>query len=264
MCFHPALTAVAHVRRGQTGLLYVIVSYLMELTWRQRIDGVLLAHHALSAVGILIMAGELAWLLVDVGDIHFTLLLFGVLEQPMFVALLLHRLAPHTDAARRRVLRAWTFACWFWVASKALAAVLSLSFYVGRAHLMEPWMKLAVGGSAAGIVVIQARAGAIFFGIRCSVQRELAKAAAATSPTGQEQQDQQGQQGQQEQQEQQANGHQANGDASPSTPSSRSDTNNELLHQHSSGSSGVDGAPPKGCVDGGASQELLSRPVVAE
>lgn len=70
-------------------LMYIVVSYALELVWRSRIDTMLAIHHVATILFISVLLGELAADLCRFADTVILLGVFALLEQPTFVALLL-------------------------------------------------------------------------------------------------------------------------------------------------------------------------------
>lgn len=147
-------------------LLYIVVAYMLELVWRERIDVMLSVHHIATILIISVLFGELAYKLMRYGDAVIVLGLFAVLEQPTFVALLLKRVLP---AGSVHVTRAWFVAVWWWFASKGASVVLAVWFIIRDWSIMPAWARGTYIALWALMSAIQFWSGMI----QCSILRGI-------------------------------------------------------------------------------------------
>jgi hypothetical protein len=150
-------------------LMYIVVSYLIELVWRARIDTMLALHHVVTIFIIAVMFGELSSEIYQVADTLVVLSVFAVLEQPTFVALLLKRVLP---AGNPHITRAWVVAVWTWFASKTTSLIMATWFVIRDWHMMPKWVRSTYIILWAVIYGIQIWSGFIQMSILKGVRRE--------------------------------------------------------------------------------------------
>lgn len=158
--------------------IFVAASYTAELLWRLMLNALLLAHHISTILIIALLVGELAADVYQSSDIALLLALSALIEQPTFVALLLHRVLP---AGSRHTVRAWAVAVVAWVVSKTLTLVLAIVLMVRHWEYLASWTRAFYIGMWALLYSIQLWSGFVQYKIYRGVLR---KSRAKQQPSG--------------------------------------------------------------------------------
>jgi uncharacterized membrane protein (UPF0136 family) len=160
---------VALVTLVQCGMAFIVASYLVELTWRTRHNKMIVAHHVLTIAVIVTFAMDLAWRTRVAPDPLVLLALFAVMEQPTFVALLLHRFCPRTV----HVVRAWLVAFWCWVVFKLASVGGAIYFLHKEWDQLPAWLAACYVFSWAALGSLEGHAAYVHWRLYQRVRNEL-------------------------------------------------------------------------------------------